>query len=304
VAVAARRTLPEIERVIEEMGEVAGRSAFEIETLRHAMPPEMQDLADLALEKAAAVGGPGRPRFVYEHSIAGEFLGSFGNWAPETDGKPRRTPVPRSSFPPGERERRRLYGVYMDRYAGDLSREVSFVLDNHDQLVGAYVPSDDPEERKRHLLRLLTLRRRRDEPLGRLLEAIATLELHRFVGFASFPDYARERLGISERGARQRRWLERRLAKRPALREALVTGRLTYSKTLVVAGSSTPSDVEERIREAEETTWQQIRRKEDEKERPSAPALGSAERERAPVELSRGAGTVQSGFVASGGRRR
>ena len=65
--------------------------------------------------------------------------------------------------------------------------------------------------------------------------------------------------------------MEIRLRELPALRRALISGRLTYTKVLQVARHATKADVEQQICAAEETTHQQTKReadaKQDEKDR-------------------------------------
>ncbi len=115
--------------------------------------------------------------------------------------------------------------------------------------------------------RLLERRERFDEPLGRVLLAITRDRLWWWLAFDSFGDYCRERLGISRSTARQRIRLERRLVKLPALREAMKAGRITYSKALLISRDATPLDVDQRIREAASTTWQQVNERAEREER-------------------------------------
>ncbi len=60
--------------------------------------------------------------------------------------------------------------------------------------------------------------------------------------------------------ARLRIWLERRMRDLPPLRDALKSGRLTYSKALAVARHATPFDLDDRIARAAGTTCQQTER--------------------------------------------
>jgi hypothetical protein len=90
-----------------------------------------------------------------------------------------------------------------------------------------------------HLDRLLkqqvTLRDRRDESFGHLAMIFRAMRGWERLGFASFPHYCRERLGLAERTVTQRASLERKLREAPALREALREKRLSYEKARLLA---------------------------------------------------------------------
>ena len=86
------------------------------------------------------------------------------------------------------------------------------------------------------------------------------------MGYECFGDHCRDRLGISESTARRRIRLEEGLVKLPPLREALIAGRITYTKALAVARGATLLDVRDQIAAAAETTWQQTDREAREEE--------------------------------------
>jgi hypothetical protein len=65
---------------------------------------------------------------------------------------------------------------------------------------------------------------------------------------------------MAARTVREHAWLARRMLALPGLAEALASGRITFTKALVVARDASPSDVEERIAEVASTTWQQAER--------------------------------------------
>ena len=105
-----------------------------------------------------------------------------------------------------------------------------------------------------------------DEPLGRVLYHLVGGDFMWLLGFSSFGEYCRDRLGISESTARQRIRLERRMRELPPLRQALISGKLTYTKAIEVSRHATRRDVEERIRDAAGTTYQQTKQVADEEE--------------------------------------
>ncbi len=80
------------------------------------------------------------------------------------------------------------------------------------------------------------------------------------LGYRSFAEYCDERLGVCAGTVRQRIWLEGRMRDLPALREALLSGRLTYSKAVLVAKHATWADIDDRIARAAATTCQQTER--------------------------------------------
>ena len=86
------------------------------------------------------------------------------------------------------------------------------------------------------------------------------------LGYSTFGEYCQERLGISESTARQRIRLERKMLDLPPLRQALVSGKLNYTKAIEVSRHATRRDVEERIRDAAGTTYQQTKQEADEEE--------------------------------------
>jgi hypothetical protein len=262
--VARTRTLPEIERILEDLGEEVPEDSFVVRAERFRMSAEMQAYLDRAIELAKPVVGHGRPRFVYEEAIAMEYLAAHADLVPEPP-EERRPPPPRS-FPPSPADRERLLAEWEDRDTREIEEALHFLLSRATDLLSGGSAGGDPEELEDRILGFLSFRRRWDEPFGRILETISTLRLHTFLGYSSFSRYARERLGISERGARQRVWLERRMAELPALRMALRAGRLTYTRALLVAKDATREDVGRRIREAAETSWQQTERRSTEEE--------------------------------------
>ena len=71
-----------------------------------------------------------------------------------------------------------------------------------------------------------------DFQTGRLLRLVGELRLHRAFGFASLPDYVRERLSCSARKTRALVALDRRLAELPMLAAADRDGRLSYARAL------------------------------------------------------------------------
>lgn len=264
--VASTRTLPDIQQILRDLGAEVPKEPFEVRTRRFRMAAEMQDHLDRAIELAKSVVGYGKPRYVYEEAIAMEFLSAHPELVPEPPDEKPPAPPP-GSVPPTPADRKRLFAEWESRDTREIAAALDFLLSDARHLIdGNPVRTDDPVELEALLQKFLSFRKRQDEPLGRILETISTLRLFTFLGYSSFARYSEDRLGIAERVARQRVWLERRMVKLPSLRMAMLTGRLTYSKALLVARDATAEDVGRRIREAAETTWQQTERQSTEKE--------------------------------------
>jgi hypothetical protein len=105
-----------------------------------------------------------------------------------------------------------------------------------------------------------------DLEFGAILRKLKRHRVWMVLGYPSFEEYVRERLGVSIRTVRQRIWLERRMDELPELRDALADGTLTYTKALFVAKDASPEDVTERILLAASTTVQQTERESDAEE--------------------------------------
>jgi hypothetical protein len=114
--------------------------------------------------------------------------------------------------------------------------------------------------------RFMDARRESDAAFGPLAREIARTLAWKTLGYGSLDEYCHDRLGMSARTMRQRAWLERRMEELPQLREALASGRVGYTKALVIANDATPFTVDDRIEEAASTTCQQLERESSERE--------------------------------------
>ncbi len=76
--------------------------------------------------------------------------------------------------------------------------------------------------------------------LGALLNAFAQKAWHHELGYSSLEAYALQNCGRSARWVSETRTLARRLAELPALREALLSGRIGWSMAELVARHATP----------------------------------------------------------------
>jgi hypothetical protein len=118
----------------------------------------------------------------------------------------------------------------------------------------------DPKELDARAMRFVAKRRGYDLAFGPLAVRVVDERIWATAGYPSLEDYCLERLGMAPSGFRQRVWLERQMFALPPLREALESGRLSYTKALLVAADATPDTVAELIARAAETTWQQTDR--------------------------------------------
>ena len=231
VAAAAHLTLGALERRVRATGTEPIIDTFEVESIVLRMSAAQQDRLDAALDLAREVGGTSGPRWQRLEAICQEWLGEYAGLDPMAgalDGRLRDRPTPlvfRGAELPPE------YELPSDPVALDA-------------LVRGY----------------LAQRQEREEELGRRLVPIVEGKLWRELGFASLGEYCRDRLGIAPRTARQRLWLERRMCALPELREALLSGRISLTKALLLARDATPHDIAARIEEAANTTCQQLER--------------------------------------------
>jgi hypothetical protein len=133
-----------------------------------------------------------------------------------------------------------------------------------DQAEPVPAPEVDDEHAPRvidaRLRELSEMRRRWDDLVGQLAHAVRAQGLWSDLGFASFEHYCTERLGLSARTVEQRTWLEGRLRRMPRLREALVSGRVSYEKARIVAGVAADGSLDRWIRRAEKATCIELHR--------------------------------------------
>jgi hypothetical protein len=95
--------------------------------------------------------------------------------------------------------------------------------------------------------------------LGAGLEALAKVGGHHELGFASVEAYALERCERSGRWVQEARLLARRLESLPAMRDALVQGRVSYCMAVELAKGATPETEKEWLARAATETVRQIR---------------------------------------------
>ncbi len=235
-------------------GEEAVDHDWRLKTLRFRMTVDEQDQLDYALSLAKEIVGYDAPRWKLIEAIAREWLARDRNPDAGVEAGAARDPV---------------WLDEMTKQSDEVSRQLRAVFEAEDVLSkpGGEVPEENALAMLARARLLLSRRERFDDPLGRVLLRISRERLWWWLGFETFGDYCRERLGISESTARQRIRLERRLARLPSLRVALKTGRVTYSKALLISRDATPLDVDERIAEAESTTWQKVKQRADREER-------------------------------------
>jgi hypothetical protein len=244
---AMRLSLREIGSAVKAAGKEAPEERFEAEVLVLPMTPGQQERLDLALALAKEDLGPEARRWQCTEAICQEFLSSFAEW----DGGGSGGPGPPAASAPPPRRAARL--VAHQLAAVEEALEVIARIRKEHEGPGALALDGCA-------LRLLAARRRYDETFGILAERAHEQRIFGTLGYGSLEAYGEERLGMRAGTVRQRIWLERRLRDLPSLREALSSGRLPYSKALVVARQATPFDIDARIAHARSTTCQQLER--------------------------------------------
>ena len=214
---AASSTEKELRRFIEEEG---GAVPEEWTTTRLdvLMSTEQRDRFDASVAFARGVLGPDRPRWQLVEAFSMEFMSSHAEWIPD-DAEPAREPAP---LPEPDPDRLRAW-----REGSDELRRQLDALEEADALLDDAEPpaAEGPFALDARIRRLLRARRGFDGPLGRQAALVRELRAYRHVGYETWEEYCRERLGLTARSLQQRIWLERQMVRLPALRVALEAGR-------------------------------------------------------------------------------
>jgi hypothetical protein len=247
---AMRLTLREIASAVRAARKEAPEERFEAEAIILPMTPAQQERLDAALAMAKETIGPEAKRWQCLEAICEEWLSDFGEWEGKGAGGKgdHGPPCP-------------LRGKILAKQLAAIEEALDVVRE-----IGAEPSSNDALGLDARALRLIAARRRFDLVFGGLAKRVRDECVHETLGYGSFAEYCEERLGMCAGTVRQRIWLERRMRDLPALREALSSGRLTYSKAVLVAKHATPFDVEERIARAAATTCQQTERESEAEE--------------------------------------
>jgi len=167
---------------------------------------------------------------------------------------------PGPASPVGETSPDRDWIASWRQRSGEVLRQLD-ALDEASSLVdGPGGEVHDPYALDMRLRRLVRARHGFDGPLGRQARLVRDMRAWRLLGFATWEEYCRERLGLSARTLQQRIWLEERMERLPEIREALDSGKLTYSRALHVSRRASVFDVVQRIEAAANTTDQQTAR--------------------------------------------
>jgi hypothetical protein len=269
-AAAMSSKLTDLKEAVRGEGKDPDGDLFESDTLWLPMTPEQQDRLDTAISLARENLGYAALRWRCLEAMCQEFMGSFAEWSPEGEAEEEKTP--QKSRKARRRARRRAMRMRARTVERQLRaiEEAMIVVEGLEDDSG----SDDALALDARLQRLMAARQGFDEAFGIAVARIVDKRTWDGLGYRSLEEYCHERLGMSIRSVRERVWLERRMCALPEIREALSSGRLTYSKALLVAKDAGPFDVVERIEEAQSRTWQGLERESNEKERRRNRAAG------------------------------
>ncbi len=245
-ALAMTSTVRELRAAVRAAGREPPEE-FDGESLRLRMTPAQQDRLDKALALADKTLGGGASRWQCYEAISQEWFSEHGGWTPEEEGVRGREPV---SEPPAEAP---PLPEYVAEHLAAITEAKALHRDEAPE-------TTDPRELDARALRFVTARRGYDLAFGPLAVRVVDERVWAAVGCKSLEDYCVERLGVAPSVFRQRVWLERRMFALPPLREALRSGRLTYSKALLVAQGAVPETIADLIAKAADTTWQQTER--------------------------------------------
>ncbi len=242
---AMRLSLREIAGAAKAAGHEDPEERFEAEVVVLPMTPGQQARLDAALAHAEIQIGPEAKRWQCVEAICMEYLSSFA----EYDGGGVRGPP--EGPPPMTPREAKVVARYLTGFEEAL-KAIRGILEEH--------AGDDALSHDACARRLLAARRSQDEAFGILAERARSLRIHETLRYGTFEEYCEDRLGMGAGTVRQRIWLEGRMKGLPSLREALSSGRLPFSKAVVVARHATPFDVDARIEYARSTTCQQLER--------------------------------------------
>lgn len=191
---------------------------------RAHIDPEDRPKVDRGLSVAGKVLGATSARWERLEAMAQEYLGSHAAGPDD----PRFLPA---SFRPLDQRRRALE----ERLEAETERWAALVRPAPHPVPGGDLAGEtDPRRIDWRLRELDAMRLRWDAAIGWLALVIKRSGVWRFLGFASFAQYCRERLGLGVRTVEQRIALEERLWELPALRQAVSDG-LSYEKARLVA---------------------------------------------------------------------
>ncbi|MHC4342851.1 MAG: HNH endonuclease [Planctomycetota bacterium] len=256
-AAAMTSTLETLEAGVRQEGKRPGtEDDFEVEVLWLRMDESQQDRLEAAIAVARKTLSMAAPRWQCEEAIAQEWLGAHGAWCPSEEEQ--------NSLPANPKKNRKAWRAAkkeMKKRARAVLKQLA-AIDEADALVEGLQQSagEDALSLDALIQRLLKARRGFDEAFGALALQIVEGKVWKTLGYHSQGDYVQNRLGISVSTFRSRVWLERRLRDLPELREVLSSGRLSFSKALLLAKGATPHNIKERIEEACSTTCQQVER--------------------------------------------
>jgi len=248
-AAASKLTEKELRQRVKESGGSAPEE-WRVEVIELRMAPAQQDRLDRGIALAREVLGPDRPRWQCIEAMAMEFQGSHGSRMVDLG-------------PTARGKADELGPDWIEHWrerSGDVLRQLDALHDASSLIDGPGVEVCDTFALDARLRRLVRARHGFDGPLGRQARLVRDMRAWRFLGFQTWEEYCRERLGLSARTLQQRIWLEEKMERLPEIREALESGRLTYSKALHVARCASVFDVEQRIEKASRTTDQQTAR--------------------------------------------
>ncbi len=235
VGYAMKTSLAELTRRVKEIGGEPVSEEAPGGRLFIPMTGDERTVYDAAVSLAQDLLGPGTPRWVAQETIAWEWLGGHGKLMPAEEAEAD-APVPEPAP-----EAAAAWNVVRE----DVERELK-VLAEASKLVeeGPDPFCHNPAALHDRARRLVWARERLTEPLGAMLRSFRDARHWSVLGYRSFEEYTRDRLGLSPRTVRERIWLDRKMEARPEVREALRVGKISYAKALTLVKVVTPADPE------------------------------------------------------------
>ncbi|MGA9523471.1 MAG: HNH endonuclease signature motif containing protein, partial [Myxococcaceae bacterium] len=248
---AREMTVRELEAVVRaaRSGVASGDESDErwnrVEVL---LTPAQRKTVDYALELARKVVGHAAPRWQLLETLCEEFLSEH----PEDEDVRENETVLRFALNDALLAAKEGLEFETRRWAA-LERVDGVAAPESDAAM-------DPFALDARLRELAAMRKRWDGLVGHLALLVRMLGLWRDMGFANFGHYCTERLQMAPRTVEQRAALEQRLHALPALRQALVEGRVSYEQARIIARHADERSLDVWLERAQRMTCIQLAR--------------------------------------------
>ena len=215
--------------------------------IRVRLDSEQMATVEEAMEVARKVVDAAAPRWKLLEALCEEYLGAHG---------PSGSVTSPDDLVAARREESKAFEEWLERESAQWA-----FLDQPDPVPAPGIDIGlDATRLHADLIRLSGLRRRWDEVFGHVALLFRSVAGWRWLGFASFAHYCKERLGMAVRSVEQRVALERKCHELPSLEQAMSDQRISYEKARLIARHATADTVDAWIERAAEMPCIDLRR--------------------------------------------